>query len=182
MKTMAKDGRVNFKDPFNFSTFLSGSTGAGRWKNFVDSGPGHQTAYPMSLAIQEFDPTMLACVNFADPEAFKALLCPLGLEELRIVYRYELTNLNLLITAVRTNQIILDNGMRQLAEMDLLMEGFAVSNPVNCFQENLHEVNYKRIPDERRNCLFFIQQKIGVHFYNIMSRKSRSREAIEKTF
>lgn len=41
MKTMAKDGRVNFKDPFNFSTFLSGTTSIGRWKNFVDTGPGH---------------------------------------------------------------------------------------------------------------------------------------------
>ena len=57
----------------------------------------------MNLAISEFDPTMISCVNFSDPEAFKALLCPLGLEELRCVYRYELMNLNLLITAVKTN-------------------------------------------------------------------------------
>ena len=57
----------------------------------------------------EFDPSMIACLNFADPEAFKALLCPLGLEELRVVYRYELTNLNLLIVGVRTNQVLLDN-------------------------------------------------------------------------
>ena len=52
---------------------------------------------------------MVACINFSDPDAFKALLCPLGLEELRVVYRYELTNLNLLIAAVRTNQVLLDN-------------------------------------------------------------------------
>lgn len=52
---------------------------------------------------------MTACINFSDPEAFKALLTPLGLEELRVVYRYELTNLNLLVTAVRTNQTLLDN-------------------------------------------------------------------------
>lgn len=136
----------------------------------------------MSLAIQEFDPSMLACINFSDPESFKALLCPLGLEELRVVFRYEQMNLNMLITAIRTNQIILDNGQRQLNEMDLLVEGYAVSNPVNTFQENLHEVNYKRIPDERRNCLFFIQQNIGQFYYNIMSRKGRSREMIEKTF
>ena len=60
----------------------------------------------------EFDPSMIACLNFADPEAFKALLCPLGLEELRVVYRYELTNLNLLIVGVRTNQVLLDNLQR----------------------------------------------------------------------
>lgn len=41
MKDMAKDGRINFKDSFNFSTFLSGTTTTGRWKNFVDQGPGH---------------------------------------------------------------------------------------------------------------------------------------------
>ena len=43
---------------------------------------------------------MTSCINFADPEAFKAVLCPLGLEELRVVYRYELMNLNMLIVAV----------------------------------------------------------------------------------
>ena len=75
----------------------------------MDSGPALHTASPTSLAIIEFDPTMTACINFSDPEAFKALLTPLGLEELRVVYRYELTNLNLLVTAVRTNQTLLDN-------------------------------------------------------------------------
>ena len=94
---------------------------------------------------------MTSTINFADPEAYKALLCPVGLEELRLVYRYELMNLNMLIVAVRTNQIVLDNMMRQLAEMDLLVDGYAVSNPVNMFQQQLHEVNYKRLPDERRN-------------------------------
>ena len=122
MQAMAKDGRINFKDSFNFSTFLSGTVATGRWKNFVDTGPGMQTAYPTNLAIMEFDPSMIACINFSDPEAFKALLCPLGLEELRIVYRYELTNLNMLIVAVRTNQVLLDNLQRQLAELDLLVD------------------------------------------------------------
>ena len=45
------------------------------------------------LSIKEFDPTLLANLNFSDPEAFKALVCPLGLEELRCVVRYELVNL-----------------------------------------------------------------------------------------
>ena len=103
MQTMAKDGRVNFKDSFNFSTFLQGTVEEGRWTNFVDTGPGLKPNYATSLAISEFDPSLLACLNFADPEAFKALLCPLGLEELRIIFRYEQINLNLLITAVRTN-------------------------------------------------------------------------------
>ncbi len=133
MQTMAKDGRINFKDSFNFSTFLSGTVPNGRWKNFVDTGPGHHTTWPTNLAVTEFDPTMISCLNFSDPEAFKALLCPLGLEELRCVYRYELMNLNMLIVAIRTNQALLDNLQRHLAELDLLCEGYAVSNPVNLF-------------------------------------------------
>lgn len=82
---------------------MQGTVDSGRWKNFVDTGPGFKTIYPTTLSIKEFDPTMLACINFSDPEAFKAMLCPLGLEELRIVYRYELVNMNLIIVAVRSN-------------------------------------------------------------------------------
>ena len=45
MKVMAKDGRINFKDPFNFATFLQGHVEQGRWINYVDSGPGHKPFY-----------------------------------------------------------------------------------------------------------------------------------------
>ena len=71
-----------------------------------------KTSVPTSFAIKEFDPTLTACLNFADAEAFKAMISPLGLEELRVVVRYELVNLYLLMAAVKTNQIMLDNGMR----------------------------------------------------------------------
>ncbi|MFO0001453.1 MAG: hypothetical protein ACK559_10000, partial [bacterium] len=81
----------------------------------------------MELAIKEFDPTLTSCINFADPEAFKALICPLGLEELRIVVRYELVNLQTLITGVRHNQILMDNCLRQIAELELFDKGFLVS-------------------------------------------------------
>jgi hypothetical protein len=66
-------------------------------------GPGLKTVFPTSYSIKEFDPTMVAVLNFADHEAFKALICPLGIEELRLVLRYEMTNLNMLMVAVRTN-------------------------------------------------------------------------------
>ena len=108
------------------------------------------------LAIGEFDPSLVSCLNFSDPESYKALICPLGLEELRCVLRYEEMNLQFLIVAVRTNQILLDNGMRQLAEMDLLIRGYAVANPVQEFQANIHELTIKRLPEERRNVNFSI--------------------------
>ena len=66
--------------------------------------------------------------------------------------------------------------------MDLLCEGYAISNPVNMVQQGLHELNYKRLPDERRNAAFSIQTKIGPYFFNIMNRKNRGKEKIEKLF
>jgi hypothetical protein len=52
-----------------------------------------ETFVNTELAIKEFDPSLTAVLNFANPEAFKALVCPLGLEELRVVVHYELANL-----------------------------------------------------------------------------------------
>ena len=43
-------------------------------------------------------------------------------------------------------------------------------------------MNYKRLPDERRNATFSLQAKAGPFFFNIMNRKSRSRDSIEKLF
>lgn len=62
-----------------------------------------ETIVNTELSVKEFDPTLTAVLNFADPEAFKALVCPLGLEELRAVVRYELLNLHMLVVAVRHN-------------------------------------------------------------------------------
>ena len=125
---------------------------------------------------------MVSCINFADSECYKALVCPLGLEELRCILRYEEMNLQALIVATRTNQILLDNGMRQLAEMDLLIKGFTVANPVQEFQANLHELTVKRLPDERRNVNFALQSQAGDKAFNILARKARSKEMIEKLF
>lgn len=61
------------------------------------------TNIPTELSIKEFDPTLTATLNFSDPEAFKALVCPLGLEELRAVVMYEVMNLHGLVVAVRHN-------------------------------------------------------------------------------
>lgn len=76
-------------------------SGGENWINYVDSGPGNDNENKHSdLAINEFDPSLRSIMNFQDPEAFKALICPLGLEEMRSVVYYEITNLYLLITAV----------------------------------------------------------------------------------
>ena len=182
MKSMSKDYKPNFKDyGFNFETFQKGA--GSKWKDYVDSGPGLRNSVAKAgLAIGEFDPSLVSCLNFSDPESYKALICPLGLEELRCVLRYEQMNLQFLIVAVRTNQILLDNGMRQLAEMDLLIRGYAVANPVQEFQANIHELTVKRLPEERRNINFTIQTTTGDYAFNILTRKHKSKDVVEKIF
>lgn len=109
-KRVGKEPKVYFSGAFNFDTHISGGE---NWKNFVDSGPNlsdnEQTRIKSELSITEFDRSLTSCLNFSDPEAFKMLMQPLGLEELRIAVRYELMNYNTLVLAVRHNQILIDN-------------------------------------------------------------------------
>ena len=81
MKLMAKEGRVRFKDPFNFQNYV---TAGENFVNFVDDGPADDLEMGC-LAINEFDPKLRSCVNFSDSECFKALILPVGLEEFRAV-------------------------------------------------------------------------------------------------
>jgi hypothetical protein len=54
--------------------------------NFVDDGPG--SGLDISLAINEFDQSLRSHINFSDPDSFKMMISPLGLEELRVVLFY----------------------------------------------------------------------------------------------
>ena len=44
-------------------------------------------------SVHQPDPKLRSCVNFSDPKCVKALMLPLGLEELRAVVQYEVMNL-----------------------------------------------------------------------------------------
>ena len=154
-KEMGKEGKVFFKDSFQLDTFI---TGGDNWTNFVDEGPGSELHQNSDLAINEFDPSLRAVMSFGDPEAFKALVCPLGLEEMRLVVYYELINLYQLITAVRHNQVLLDTLQRQLAEIDLFEKGVMVTAPAwdmasKLTGQNLHESNLKKLPPSERQLL-----------------------------
>lgn len=87
---LGKEPKVFFKDTFNFETHLNGGT---NWENYVDTGPGTDAFVKTELSIREFDPTMISCCHFSEPDAFKAIILPIGLEELRVVVRYELLSL-----------------------------------------------------------------------------------------
>jgi hypothetical protein len=86
---MSKEGKVYFKDPLNFENFIN--LGGEGYINFIDEGPS--TGIEIKLAINEFDPSLRSHMNFSDPEAFKAMICPMGLEELRVTVAYEIMNL-----------------------------------------------------------------------------------------
>ena len=112
---MRRDGIVYFRDPFNFQTFIE--LGDKNYVNFVDEGPSSGIELP--LAINEFDPSLRSHINFSDPDSFKMMLSPTGLEELRLVLLYELMNLQTLIVATKTNQVLMDNFMRQITEIEM---------------------------------------------------------------
>ena len=103
----------------------------------MDEGPS--TGIELPLAINEFDPTLRSHINFSDPDAFKMMLCPTGLEEVRMALFYQLMNLQTLIVATRNNQALLDNPMRQLAEMEMFAtQGRVLPNPVYNFFSRMH--------------------------------------------
>jgi len=182
---MGKESKIFFKDAFNFETHLNGGE---NWKNFVDSGPGMDTFVNTELSVKEFDPTLTAVLNFADPEAFKALVCPLGLEELRAVVRYELVNLQMLVVAVRHNQVLLDNSMRQLSEMTLFEKGYLVTAPAwdilaKIQGTNLLEANLKKMPEiERRNIKSRIVDKVSRCCFSIIAKKLRPKDTVESSY
>lgn len=132
MKLMAKEGRSKFKDPFNLQNYVASSE---NFINFVDDGPADDLDLGC-LAINEFDPKLRSCTNFSDPECFKMLILPHGLEEFRAIVQYECMNLQALIVGVQTNQMLIDNSQRKLVEVSFLDEAFTVANPVfNLFEK-----------------------------------------------
>jgi hypothetical protein len=123
---LRRDSIIYFKDPFNFQTFIE--LGDKNYVNFVDEGPGSGIEVP--FAINEFDPSLRSHLNFSDPDSFKMMICPTGLEELRVTLLYELMNLQTLIVATKTNQGLMDNSLRQIAEIDMFQKNlWGLGNP-----------------------------------------------------
>jgi hypothetical protein len=95
------------------------------------------------------------------------MILPMGLEELRTVVQYEVMNLQALIVAVRTNQILLDNSERKICEIEFFQKGFTVANPVfNLYDklqgQNLVEAKLKKLPAiEKSAAAHYIKSKVG---------------------
>jgi hypothetical protein len=53
-----------------------------------------------NLAVKEFDPTMMANLNFSSGQAFQILITKLGVEELRSVLHYQMMQFQLISVAI----------------------------------------------------------------------------------
>jgi hypothetical protein len=121
-----KEAILYFKDPFNFQTFIE--LADKNYINFVDEGPA--SGVEIGVAINEFDPTLRSHINFTDPDSFKMMISPMGLEELRLVLFYQLMHLHTMIITTKINQELLDVPMREIAEIDLILDyGMVLPNP-----------------------------------------------------
>jgi hypothetical protein len=69
-------------------------------------------------------------MNFRSPDAVKMLTCTSGLEEVRALLHYQLMHKQLLIIAVRVNQVVIDTHQRALNELELAKKGFCMPNSV----------------------------------------------------
>jgi hypothetical protein len=149
---MRREGGVYLKESFGFPTHFHEADE--NLVNFIDDGPA--SSVKVDLAINEYDESLRSSINMSDPECFKALILPMGLEELRAVLAYEVMNLQTLIVATRTNQILLDTSQRKLVEIELLEEGITLPNPVlNTFEilqgKNLLDGNIRKVPKQERS-------------------------------
>lgn len=175
---------MNFKEQMAVEHFVTNAPE--NFVNFIETGPS--TDLDLDLAINEFDAALRSSINFSDPEAFKSLILPLGLEELRAVTAYEMMNLQILVVAVRTNQVQLDTSQRKICEIGFFEDGFVVANPVweaagRLSGPNAAESKLTKLPkEEMRNTKTYLSSNVSKGFYNVMVRKNRMKETVEKTF
>jgi hypothetical protein len=94
-----REALIYLKEPFKFPNEINDPRP--HFVNFIQDGPASDLK--ICLAIDEFDSKLRSTINFTDSECFKALILPLGLEELRAIAAYEIMNLQTLILATRMN-------------------------------------------------------------------------------
>jgi len=124
---------IYFQTSLNFDAFQISKDHV----NYVDEGSS--TGVEMSLAINEFDSSLRANINFMNADSIKCMVLEGGLQELRATLHYQLMQKQLMIVLVRQNNYLLENGMRALAELELLSQHrIKVENPIveyaRCFK------------------------------------------------
>jgi hypothetical protein len=88
--------------------------------NYIDTGKGDDLT--LNLAVNEFDPSMTAHINFRNALSFQVLITNLGVEELRAAVHYQLMQYQLLSMSVHLNQTLIEGNMKGLYELEYLTE------------------------------------------------------------
>jgi hypothetical protein len=84
--------------------------------------------------------------------------------------------------------MLLDNPMRQVAEIEMFMKGFILPNPTfnyysRIIGSNLSEYNLKKqAQSDRSVVLSKISTMIGEIYFNVISRKNRSKVQVQALF
>ena len=114
------------------------------------------------------------------------LTCTSGLEELRGILHYQLMHKQLLIIAVRLNQVMIDTHQRALNELELAKKGFSMPNSVirvqNLFCKTGDGFSNEQYVKEKAKYANNIANNAANMFYQITTKKAKNRNAISKKF
>lgn len=150
--------------------------------NFVDFNDGSKLE--IDLAFTEFDTTLKASLDFRSESCIKALMTNLGVEELRAVLRYQLTQKQLLAVAVMRNQALMDGPQQGLKELKLLQRRRPpITVPgamVQVLSRPLDGPSSQQIARERQRMSANLAKEVGPHILSITALKSRHRQTAAK--
>jgi hypothetical protein len=142
------------------------------------------------LAVKEFDPTMLAHLNFAHGQSFKVLITELGIEELRAVLHYQLMQNQMLSIAIEKNQTLLDGNMKGIYELEFLSAKddleFILPNSNtklnNVLAKNIEGYNLEALNKEKVRFRNNFKKEGAEHFMTVLLDKTKGRPAIAKKY
>lgn len=152
--------------------------------SFLDDGPA--SMLEIELAINEIDPVIASNLNFRSADAFKMMITPSGLEEVRAILHYQMMQKQALIVATRTNQIIMDTHLRALQELELVKRGHALPNmviPVSALytkiSEGIDSTNFGKMKSRYTTNL---SNNVSSCIVSIGAWKSLSRTSLSKKY
>ena len=135
----------------------------------------------------EFDNTLAINLDFKSESCIKALMTDLGVEELRGILHYQIMHQQLLTIAVMTNQLLLDGPMKGLKELRLLKERDIVVpnsfiNINNLLVSATDDFKQTAYTQEVARLTTAIKECQRDSMYNILPKKNRDRETVQKKF
>ena len=152
--------------------------------NFFDEGTSH--SIKIGLAINEYDPCLLANMNFRNPDSYKLNITDAGLEEVRGVLMYQLLQKHLLIVATRMNQLLIDSSLKALSELELLKLSIATPNSTfdidSVFSKNSDNMSNSLVKAAKLKFGQNMSNSVANVFYDVALQKRKLRTDIAKEY